>query len=105
MSNLTTDYVWKRKRRVESLTRWRQKGRIAKAIHSVNNGSLIQSPPRAPQAVRLAINKTFTMSQHIPYTLQFAVYTYMLLEKQNENYCQSSLVKEKTADDKRTMAS
>ncbi|KMK78540.1 hypothetical protein KCQ_22000 [Pectobacterium atrosepticum ICMP 1526] len=45
------------------------------------------------------------MSQHIPYTLQFAVYTYMLLEKQNENYCQSSLVKEKTADDKRTMAS
>jgi hypothetical protein len=28
----------------------------------------------------------------------------MLLEKQNENYRQSSLVKEKTADDKRTMA-
>jgi hypothetical protein len=29
----------------------------------------------------------------------------MLLEKQNENYHQSSLVKEKMADDKRTMAS
>ncbi|WP_228671235.1 hypothetical protein [Dickeya oryzae] len=38
--------------RIESVTQWRQKKSAAGATHSINNGSLILSPPRSPQMMR-----------------------------------------------------
>ncbi|MDX5629040.1 MULTISPECIES: hypothetical protein [unclassified Brenneria] len=66
------------------MTLWRQKKGVVNATHSVNNGSLILSPPRTPRGIRLnhQRNGQYTF---ITANKPLAVYTDMMREKQNEN--------------------